>query len=575
MVKGFISARGTELVDGQGHKVLLRGVGLGSWFLPEGYMWKMPAEADRPRRMEKLILDLVGPQSAAEFWEAYWDNFISEADIQQIAAEGFNSLRLPIHARYLTGSDDSSEILESRIARVDTLIEWCVHCNVYIVLDLHGAPGGQTGTNIDDSEFDRPDLFRIRENEDRTVKIWRTLAERYKDEYIIAGYDLLNEPLPNWFSEYNARVLPLYRRIIEAIRRVDSRHLIILEGVHWATDWSIFDGAFDGSFDDNVMLQFHKYWNNPDKESIALYTEAREKWNLPIYMGEGGENNTDWYSGAFQLFEDLDISWNFWTWKKLDTHNSPLSITEPKGWSTLVAAATGEAPLERESALAILDEYIENVKIDNCRYHPEVVRSLFRRPPIRIPAIFYSYQDRGQGFEPGPVKGIPPKLSPGSSMALPPASPLAAPSAASIDFRRSDGMTFGYITEGAHQVTPHFAHNGGEPWKDEDWMYVQLNPGAWAAYDFYASPSSGLQVFNLTLRMRALPAEGTVEGRVASKVHVSIDGMEQNCEVPLEKSEGFLDYQIECTARPGHQRVAVYSKKETVQLQYLHVSIPD
>ena len=564
MISGFISAGGRDLVDGQGRKVLLRGVGLGSWFLPEGYMWKMPAEADRPRRMEKLILDVVGPQSAAEFWESYWDNFISEADIQQIAAEGFNSLRLPINARYLTGSDGSSDILESRIARIDSLIKCCKKHQVYIVLDLHGAPGGQTGTNIDDSEFDRPDLFRIRENEDRTVKIWRTLAERYKDEYILAGYDLLNEPLPNWFSEYNERVLPLYRRISEAIRRVDSKHLIILEGVHWATDWSIFAEPFDN----NIMLQFHKYWNNPDKESIALYTEAREKWNVPIYMGEGGENNTDWYSGAFRLFEDLDISWNFWTWKKLDTLNSPLSISTPKDWSRLVAAAKGEDHLERDEALTILWEYLENVKFDNCVYHPEVVRSLFRRPPVRIPAIFYSYQNRGQGFEPGLEKGTHPDLSP----------------AASIDFRRADGMTFGYVAAGGHQAgghqgSPHFAHNGGEPWKAEEWMYVQLAPGAWAVYDFNAAHSSGPHAYNLTLRMRALPAEGSAEngaeGPAASKVQVSIAGTEQNCELPLKKSEEFLEYQIECTVRPGHQRVTVYSMKETVQLQYLHVSIRD
>ncbi|MCF7947788.1 MAG: glycoside hydrolase family 5 protein [Spirochaetia bacterium] len=564
MVNGFISASGRELIDGRGHKVLLRGVGLGSWFLPEGYMWKMPAEADRPRRMEKLILYLVGPQSAAEFWETYWDNFISEADIQQIAVEGFNSLRLPINARYLTGSDDSSEILESRIARVDQLIEWCGHCNVYIVLDLHGAPGGQTGTNIDDSEYDRPDLFINQENEDRTVEIWRALATRYKDEPIIAGYDLLNEPLPNWFSEYNKRVLPLYRRIVEAIRRVDSRHLIILEGVHWATDWSIFAETFeepyDEPFDDNVMLQFHKYWNNPDKESIALYTEARDKWNLPIYMGEGGENNADWYSGAFRLFEDLDISWNFWTWKKLDTHNSPLSISTPKNWSRLVDAAKGEEHLERDEALTILGEYLEKVKFDNCVYHPEVVRSLFRSPPVRIPAIFYSYRDRGQGFEPGPVKDNQPELS----------------TAALIDFRRADGMPFGYLSAGENKVgatheKPHFAHNGGEPWEAEEWMFVQLNPGAWVAYDFNAAHSSGSHAYNLTLRMRALPAKGTAD----ATVQVSIDGIEQSFEIALEKSEGFLEYQIDFTACPGQQRVTVYGLKETVQLQYLYVSIPD
>jgi len=128
-------------------------------------------------------------------------------------------------------------------------------------------------------------------------------------------------------------------------------------------------------------------------------------------------------------------------------------------------------------------------------------------------------------------------------------------------------MPFGYIAAGADQGSPHFAHNGGEPWKAEEWMYVQLNPGAWAVYDFNAAHSSRAHAYSLTLRMRALPAEGTVG--------VSIDGSEQNCEVPIEKSEEFLDYQIECTACPGQQRVTVYGLKETVQLQYLHVSILD
>ena len=559
-IEGFVSARGTQLVDGNGRPVLLRGVGLGSWFLPEGYMWKMPAQADRPRRMEQLILDLVGRRRASEFWETYWDNFITEEDVKRIAAEGFNSLRLPLSARYLTGSDASSKLLEPRMARIDALIEWCTRHRVYIILDLHGAPGGQTGTNIDDSPDDQPDLFRFPENEERTIEIWRALAERYKDEEIIAGYDLLNEPLPGWFSEYNHRVLPLYRRITAAIRSLDVRHMIILEGVHWATDWSIFEEPFD----DNLMLQFHKYWNNPDRESIAEYLQAREKWNLPIFMGEGGENNTDWYSGAFRMFEDLDISWNFWTWKKMSTGNSPASIRKPAGWDQIVRAAEDPATvgaLGPEEAWAILREYARGVRFSECEYHPEVVGALFRRPPLRIPAIFYSYRDRGTGFDPGPatqtVQASPagPEGKGGQPAAEPP-----------IDFRRGDGMRFGYVAPGVQQGIPHFAHNGGEDWSDEEWMYVQLAPGAWARYDFLASHPAGLQAYTITLLLC---------GTAGSRVEVSIAGKSWDIVIPPEAAGCFQEYAIKASVSAGLQPVKVAPLSDAVQLQSLHVTIAE
>jgi hypothetical protein len=554
-IEGFISAQGKEIVDEKGRRVLLRGVGLGSWLLPEGYMWKMPAAADRPRRIEKLILDLVGPRRAAEFWEQYWDNFITEQDVKQIAAEGFNSLRLPMNARYLTGSDDSQELLESRMARIDSLIQWCRSHRVYIILDLHGAPGGQTGTNIDDSQCDQPDLFRFQENEDRTVNIWRSIAKRYKDEEIIAGYDLLNEPLPNWFSEYNKRLLPLYRRLTAAIRGVDPWHLIILEGVHWATDWSVFEEPFD----DNVMLQFHKYWNNPDRESIAPYLKAREKWNVPIFMGEGGENNTDWYSGAFRLFEDLDISWNFWTWKKISTHNSPVSIKMPEGWKRIAQIATSRPgssvepmafsePVEKvRFAWSVLKEYAENVKFSNCEYHPEVVGALFRRPAVRIPAIFYSYQDRGIGFDHGVTQ-------------------QSISQQESIDFRRNDGMLLGYVDSHNTRVTPNFAHNNGEAWEAEEWMYVQLESGGWAAYDFYASHKRGLKAYTVTLHMRS-----------ESEASVQVSNGEQiRCIVLSQEVENsFKDYSVTIEIRPGLQRVKIMAESFAVQLQWLHVTIAD
>jgi endoglucanase len=208
-VEGFVRAAGRKLVNGAGREVLLRGVGLGSWLLPEGYMWRFPDRGDRPRRIEKMIEELVGAEKAACFWNTYYDRYVGEADIARIAEEGFNSVRVPINSRFLLTED--GQYKERNFERLDLLLEWCRDHRVYAILDLHGAPGGQTGTNIDDSERDLPELFTDEGNRRRTIELWRKLAERYKDDWIVAGYDLLNEPLPDWFAEHKHKIMPLYK----------------------------------------------------------------------------------------------------------------------------------------------------------------------------------------------------------------------------------------------------------------------------------------------------------------------------------------------------------------------------
>lgn len=102
-VSGFLYADGHRIRNGEGRELLLRGVGLGSWLLPEGYMWRFPERGDRPRRIEAMITELIGPEDAEVFWETYYDRYVTEADIARIAEEGFNSVRIPINARYILG----------------------------------------------------------------------------------------------------------------------------------------------------------------------------------------------------------------------------------------------------------------------------------------------------------------------------------------------------------------------------------------------------------------------------------------------------------------------------------------
>jgi aryl-phospho-beta-D-glucosidase BglC (GH1 family) len=205
----FIRAAGRNLYAGD-VPLLLRGFGLGGWFLPEGYMWKLYKKCDRPRRMEAMIDGLCGKDYAAGFWENYLESYITEKDIKFIAEEGFNSIRLPLNGRHLYHIKDEERHINTRMfSKIDEVISWCRRHQIYLILDMHGAPGGQTGQNIDDSEADRPELFVQTHYVDELVFLWKELAKRYCEEPVIAGYDLLNEPLPNFFSQYNDKLLPL------------------------------------------------------------------------------------------------------------------------------------------------------------------------------------------------------------------------------------------------------------------------------------------------------------------------------------------------------------------------------
>jgi hypothetical protein len=383
----FIKAIGRELYAGD-QPILLRGFGLGGWFLPEGYMWKLYTKCDRPRRMEAMIETLCGEEYAEGFWERYLDYYITERDIEFIAKEGFNSVRLPLNARHLYGIREQQPYLNTEMfARIDRLIEWCRKYHIYVILDMHGAPGGQTGQNIDDSEADHPLLFMEEHYEEKLIFLWTEIAKRYQDEPVVAGYDLMNEPLPNFFRQYNNLVLPLYRRLIQLIRKIDQNHMIILEGVHWATDFSVFDPFTKQEAEDNIMLQFHKYWNNPDVESLQEFIRYSQCFNVPLFMGEGGENNCDWYTTVFPLYERLNISWSFWSYKKMDCTNSPITFDIPEGWNDLIHWIDAKVGLDSEKATAIFDGFLQsirNIKINNC-----VLNALKREVPITIPCEAY------------------------------------------------------------------------------------------------------------------------------------------------------------------------------------------
>lgn len=362
-------------------------------------MWKFGNDADRPRRIEKLVSDLIGPEEAKHFWTEYRQNYVTEADVERVSQLGYNSVRPALNSRLFVSDRNVPAYSSEGFALLDNLIKWGKANGVYVIIDMHAAIGGQTGQNIDDSADDKPELFVERKYQDELVELWKAIAQRYKDEPAVAGYDLLNEPLPERTGAakaYKAQLEPLYQRLTKAIRAVDTRHIIIVEGADWANDWSVFTKPFDP----NMVYQFHYYcWDNPSMlKSIQPYLDYRTRLNAPVWVGETGERDDTIYWATTDYFEANNVGWSFWPWKKMDTGNTPYSIKPPAQWEAIVAYSRGGEKPSREVAQKAFDELLRNVRVENCRYFPDVVNSMMRRAPARIEAGNFGHEGLNKSY---------------------------------------------------------------------------------------------------------------------------------------------------------------------------------
>ena len=380
--RDFIHAQGTYLVDGRGDRFAVKGINLGNWLVPEGYMFKFKY-ALAPKEIAAVIEALIGTEAASRFWTQFRNNYITEDDIRYIKAAGFNTVRVPLNWRLFVEPGDygGADRFEGEGWQLlDRLVQWCRDAGLRVIVDLHAAPGGQTGVNHDDGPG-FPLTFYVPRDRHLTIALWRALAAHFRDETAVLGYDLLNEPISAYSDEnyLNPQLEPLYRDIAAAIRSVDPNHVVLLEGAEWASNF----GVFGAPFDTNAVYTYHEFWSEPSRKAIQNFLDFSNRWHVPILIGETGEFNDAWNEKFRRLHEQLGIGWIFWPYKSLASDTSVVSVQMPAGWDLVLRAersvAEGSVPQSlppREEAQAILDAYLDAVKFKNVRVNGSYLKSL-------------------------------------------------------------------------------------------------------------------------------------------------------------------------------------------------------
>jgi endoglucanase len=390
---GFLKAEGKWIVNGSGENIQLRGIGLGGWMIQEGYMLHLNKEGQQYRIRQRIEAILTKEQTA-EFYTAWLSNQTTRSDMDSLHSWGFNSVRLPMHYNLFTLSADAepeagkNTWLSIGFALTDSLIAWCKANHMYVFLDLHAAPGGQgNDLNISDRDPSKPSLWQSEASKQKTIALWRKIAERYVTDSTVGGYDILNEP--NWGFEdtagdrnglkeqKNQPLKQMMMDITKAIREVDKNHIIIIEGNGWGNN---YHGLLP-TWDNNMVLSFHKYWNSNDQQSIQHILNFRDQYNVPVWLGETGENSNVWFTDAIRLFESNHIGWSWWPLKKLG-NNNPLQIKSNRHYDSLVDYWNGKlasAPSPADAYQGLM-ELAAQAKNENNIVHRDVVDAMIRQP---------------------------------------------------------------------------------------------------------------------------------------------------------------------------------------------------
>jgi hypothetical protein len=307
-------------------KIMLRGFSIGTWMNIESFMLRIPGT---DKRIRQTYAEVYGAENAERFFDDFLTYFINEDDFILLKSIGINVLRLPFSYRHFENDQAPGKYIEKGFKHLDRIIELCRQYGIYAILDMHSSPGGQNPDSHGGSEAGVSEFWEDALSRERIIKLWRYIARKYKDDTIIAGYDVLNEPC---FVSNRHAFNDFYKNVIQEIRDVDNNHIIFLEGDDWAKDFSIFDSL--GGYQQAISFHFypgqHVYLSTESiirkdqlEEKISHFTKLREKTGMALWVGETGGHfpknklleGVNLIKDCLDIFEKYGISWTIWSYK--------------------------------------------------------------------------------------------------------------------------------------------------------------------------------------------------------------------------------------------------------------------
>ncbi len=358
----MLKVKGTQIVNAAGQPVKLRGVNLGGWLMMEAYFTHAPSYAEQ--LFKKKFAKVLGTRALRDFEHQYREHFIQEEDVRLIRSWGMNVVRLPFNYRLIEKAPGKFDT--QGLAYLDRTIAWAKRHKLWVILDLHAAPGAQNHDWHSDS-LGPAQLWTSPRMQKQTCAIWEFLADRYKNEEAVAGYDILNEAVLSDVKLLNR----FYRDVIKAIRSVDRRHILFVEGNTWAQDLTCLDDFTD----DNLAFSIHFYHpieytfnyipflkyplvngrqrfdRKTLKKMVGDYVRIARERNRPVYVGEFGINGREgvyreqvWLKDLLALFGQADFHWTYWTYKAVKNALFPDGILSYRGnppWVNRAGPVTG------------------------------------------------------------------------------------------------------------------------------------------------------------------------------------------------------------------------------------------
>ncbi|XID92607.1 glycoside hydrolase family 5 protein [Paenibacillaceae bacterium WGS1546] len=363
----FLRARGKDIVDELGRPIKLRGVNIGAWMNLENFLNGYPSSESALRAEFDRQL---GEERAAYFFERLLSYMFSEQDAEFLGEQGFNVVRIPLNYHHFERDMEPFVYREEGFLMLDKAIEWCGKNGLYVILDMHTVPGSQGPDWHSDNSSQRSYFWDQRQFQDRYLALWQAIARRYKDNPTVAAYDVLNEPVSNsahgrFPAEYESawdKINEVYRSVVAAIREVDDRHMILLEGDYLGFYFS----GFDEPFDDNLVYSSHLYpdpaikegtypgafegrmWDKSTLRLAFLESEGAlfaSRHNVPLLVGEFGTlfihpeeqvSRLSVMSDMLEAFEEFGAHWTVWTYK--DVGNMGLLQIDPRSaYAALIA----------------------------------------------------------------------------------------------------------------------------------------------------------------------------------------------------------------------------------------------